>query len=64
MTKVRFKGYIFVTWEGDHAPRHVHVFKDSRLVLKWNLEAKAVISGKATRALVRMIEQLESEGRL
>ncbi|HEX9094303.1 MAG TPA: helix-turn-helix transcriptional regulator [Coriobacteriia bacterium] len=25
MTKVRRSGYVFVTWKGDHAPRHVPV---------------------------------------
>lgn len=26
VSRVRRGGFVFVTWVGDHAPRHVHVF--------------------------------------
>jgi len=34
--KIRCGGYIFFTWKGDHAPRHVHVYRDEKLVVKWD----------------------------
>lgn len=37
MGKIRRGGYVFVTWKGDHAPRHVHVYRDGKLVVKWDL---------------------------
>lgn len=37
MGKIRRGGYIFVTWVGDHSPRHVHVYRDGKLVVKWDL---------------------------
>ena len=34
MPKIRRGGYVFLTWKGDHSPRHVHVYRDGRLILK------------------------------
>jgi hypothetical protein len=34
MGKIRRGGYVFLTWRGDHTPRHVHVYHDGKLVLK------------------------------
>lgn len=64
MGKIRRGGYVFLTWKGDHTPRHVHVFRDSRLVLKWDLEAGRTMSGKGDRRLLRLIGALVAEGKL
>jgi hypothetical protein len=64
MTKVRKGGYVFMTWTGDHTPRHVHVFRDKELVLKWNLDEDMVLSGVPVRRVVRLIRELRLEGRL
>jgi hypothetical protein len=64
MTKVRRGNYIFVTWKGDHSPRHVHVYRDSRLVGKWNLDNQQPMAGKITARLLKIIEELEREGAL
>jgi len=64
MGKFRRGGYIFVTWKGDHAPRHVHVYRDGKLVVKWDLDHKNAMSGKATRRVRELIAELESEGLL
>ena len=64
MTKVRRGGYVFLTWKGDHPPRHVHVLRAGRLVLKWNLERGRPMEGVATGKLLALIRQLEDEGRL
>ncbi len=64
MGKIRRGGYVFITWAGDHDPRHVHVFKEGKEVLKWNLEAQVEIEGKATKKIKKLIADLVSEGRL
>ncbi len=64
MAKFRRGGYVFITWKGDHDPRHVHVFKDGREVLKWNLEASVVMSGQITKKLQKLIDQLVKEAKL
>jgi hypothetical protein len=55
---------VFITWKGDHPPRHVHVYRDGTLVLKWNLEDRVPMYGKATQRVLRLIADLESEGLL
>lgn len=61
--KVRRGNYVFVSWIGDHAPRHVHVYRDGVLVVKWDLESWRPMKGKANRRLLKLIEELESEGK-
>ena len=64
MGKIRRGGYLFFTWKGDHAPRHVHVYRDGKFIVKWDLENKMPMKGEASRRVVELIEELESEGRL
>ena len=64
MGKIRRGGFIFITWKGDHAPRHVHVYRDGRLIVKWDLENRTAMKGKASAKLLELIEQLDAEGRL
>jgi len=64
MGKVRRGNYVFLTWKGDHSPRHVHVYRESRLVVKWDLENWLPMEGKASRRLLRLIEDLHDEGEL
>ena len=64
MTRIRRAGYVFLTWIGDHSPRHVHVYQDGEFVVKWDLDNKLPMQGKATRRILRLIEELESEGLL
>ena len=64
MGKVRRGNYLFLTWKGDHSPRHVHVhvYRDPRLVVKWDQGNWQPMEGKANRRLLQIIEELESEG--
>jgi len=64
MGKIRRGNYVFVFWSGDHAPKHVHVYRDSEFVVKWDLENELEIKGKATRQIKRLIADLQSEGQL
>jgi hypothetical protein len=53
-----------VTWKGDHGPRHVHVFRDGRLVVKWDLEQERVMKGSMSAEVMKRIRELQAEGRL
>ena len=64
MVKVRRGNYVFLTWIGDHSPRHVHVYRSSKLVVKWDLENWLPMEGKANRKLLQLIEELNGEGML
>ena len=64
MGKLRRDGYVFITWKGDHLPRHVHVYRDGRLVVKWDLDNRKAMKGSATRRILALIAELESEGLL
>ena len=64
MGKIRRGGYVFVSWIGDHTPRHVHVYLDGRLVVKWDLENRRPMKGEASRRVLKLIEELENEGEL
>ena len=62
MGKIRRGNYVFLSWVGDHSPRHVHVYEDGKLVLKWDLENRVAMKGLATRRIRKLIEDLEREG--
>jgi hypothetical protein len=62
MGKVRRGGYVFVTWKGDHSPRHVHVYRDGRLIVKWDLENMKPMKGAAPARVIALIAMLKHEG--
>jgi len=64
MGKIRRGGFVFVTWKGDHSPRHVHVYRDGRFVVKWDLDNRRPMKGEAPARVLEIIAALESEGRL
>jgi len=64
MPKIRRGGYVFVSWKGDHDPRHVHVYRGGRFVLKWDLERDSVMKGSASRRVRKLIVELQAEGLL
>lgn len=64
MGKLRRGGYVFLSWVGDHGPRHVHVYRNGKLVVKWDLEADMAMAGRATRRVVELIRALRREGLL
>ena len=64
MGKRRRGGYVFITWKADHPPRHVHVYRDGKLIVKWDLENRKAMKGAATKRVLDLIAQLEAEGLL
>ena len=64
MGKIRLGGFIFVSYAGDHSPRHVHIYEDGKRAVKWDVENWLPMEGNATRKMVRVLEKLREEGRL
>lgn len=64
MGKIRRSNYIFLAWKGDHGPKHVHVYKNSKLILKWDLENNKAMKGKPTKKLITLLKELKEEGLL
>ena len=64
MGKIRRDNYVFLTWIGDHSPRHVHVYRDEKLVLKWNIDAWVPMKGRASAKMIQMLADLRKEGAL
>lgn len=65
MGRIRRGGYIFEFWVGDHAPCHVHVLKDRRLVAKVELDANlTLMEGRITRRIREILKELKKEGLL
>ena len=62
MGKTRRGNYVFLTWKGDHSPRHVHVYKGGKLIVKWNLDDRVPMKGRPTARVLRLIAELEREG--
>jgi hypothetical protein len=64
MGKIRRGGFVFITWKGDHSPYHVHVYRDGKLVVKWDLENDVPMKGEASRKILGIIRELQAEGLL
>lgn len=64
VSKKRRGGYVFLIWKGDHSPRHVHVYRDGRLIVKWDLDNARAMRGSMTRRIEELIDELEREGEL
>jgi hypothetical protein len=64
MPKIRRGNYVFLGWVGYHSPRHVHVYRDGKLVVKWDLENGLAKKGTPTRRILRLVRDLQVEGLL
>ena len=53
---------MFVTWTGDHPPRHV--YRDGRLVVKWDLDHWRPMSGVPGRRVLTHLRELRAGGML
>lgn len=62
MTKIRRGNYIFISWKGDHSPKHLRVYYQGRLKVKWDLENNKPMEGKANRRILKIIKDLLAEG--
>jgi hypothetical protein len=63
-SRIRRGGFVFVTFVGDHAPRDVHVYRDGRLIVKWDLDSRQAMEGSPTRRILTRVDELVKEGKL
>lgn len=49
---------------GDHSPRHVHVYRDGTLVVKWDLDNWQPMKGQASARIQRLLKELVEEVKL
>jgi len=52
--KIRRGGFVILTWKGDHTPRHVHVYRDGKLVVKWSLDDRVPMKGRANARVLEL----------
>lgn len=64
MGRVRRGGYLIEWWIGDHLPKHVHVYRDRKLVAKVEVPGLLVLSGMLNKKLKRILEELMKEKRI
>ena len=64
MGKVKRGGYVFLSWIGDHTPKHVHVYKNGKLIVKWDIENNMAMKGSASRTILKYVEALVQEGKI
>jgi len=64
MPRIRRGGYVFLTRESDHDPRHVHIFRDGREVLKWDLTDWKALEGTPHGRILSLLCQLRADGLL
>jgi len=62
--RVKRGGYLIEWWIGDHLPKHVHVYRDGKLVAKIVIPSMRVLNGEMPRKLRKIIEQLIAEKRI
>ena len=62
MGKIRRGNFVFLSWTGDHSPRHVHVYQDGKLKVKWDLEHWQAMKGRASNRILDLIRELQEEG--
>jgi hypothetical protein len=62
MGRVKRGGFVFLTWIGDHQPRHVHIIKDGRMILKWDLDNERIMEGEVNQKALRVLDDLRTEG--
>jgi hypothetical protein len=43
-------------------PRHVHVYRDGKFIVKWDLDHGNAMKGKAAQRVIDLITRLQSEG--
>jgi hypothetical protein len=55
---------VFLSWVGDHSPRYVHVYRDRKLVVKWDLDNHQAMKGQITARIRHLIGELVAEGKL
>ena len=58
MSRKRRGGYVFETYKGDHPPLHVHIFRGSQEIGRWDIEHQPMDGFEVSRALRQALRDL------
>lgn len=61
---MRRGGYLIEWWIGDHYPKHVHIYRNRKLVAKVVIPSLLVLTGELNRRLKRILEELIQEDKI
>lgn len=64
MGRLRRGGYLIEWWIGDHEPKHVHIYKDGRLVAKVQVPSLLILTGSLNKRLKKILQELIEENKL
>lgn len=64
MGRVRRGGYIIEWWIGDHYPKHVHIYRDGKLIAKVQVPGLLVLTGQINRRLLKILQELVREKKI
>lgn len=60
MTLKKSGGFFFVTYSGDHGPKHVHIYKDRKLVGKFDIDHQIFLGNlEMSKRLRKALKELE-----
>lgn len=62
MGRIKRGGYLIEWWIGDHLPKHVHIYKDGKMIAKVQIPEMLVLRGNLSRRLKRIIHELVKGG--
>lgn len=62
MGRWKRRGLIIVQFKYDHYPPHVHIFKNKKLVLKFDIKNWKVMDGRVFKKALLALEDLIKEG--
>jgi len=51
-------GYVFATYAGDHAPYHVHIYKDDRFTGRFDIENQRPMDGDLPAQVLKYLKEL------
>ena len=57
-------GYIIEWWIGDHKPKHIHVYKNSKEIAKVVVPSMRILTGRMNKKLRKIIGELLKEGKI
>ena len=58
MGRIRRGGYLIEWWIGDHSPKHVHIYRDGRLIAKVEVPSLLVLTSTVNKKLRKILTDL------
>ncbi len=60
MGKIRRGNFVFFSWKGDHG-HHVHVYREGKLVVKWDVDNWKAMKGRAGKRILKLLQEMMAE---